>query len=62
MVREHPDYQRVELGVPAEQALMVVFGPSEAIPPAADVLEAVDGHEVVLRKTRAGRVTSIEIL
>ncbi len=62
MVSEHPDYHKSELGVSAEQALMLVFGPSEANPPGADVPEAVDGHQIVLRKTLAGRVTSIEVM
>jgi len=52
----------MELGVSAEQALIIVFGPSDELPPGADVLEVVDGHELVLRKARAGKVTSIEVV
>ncbi len=62
MLREHPDYPPMELGVSAEQALIIVFGPSDELPPGADVLEVVDGHELVLRKARAGKVTSIEVV
>jgi hypothetical protein len=61
MVREHPDYASIEKGVSADRALTIVFGPSDSPSPPAEVLEVVDGAELVVRKTRAGRVTSIEI-
>jgi hypothetical protein len=62
MLRDHPDYPSVHAGVSVDQALTIVFGPSESPSPPADSLEVVDGSELVIRKTRAGRVTSIEIV
>jgi hypothetical protein len=62
MLRDQPDYPNVHAGVPFYQALMIVFGPTEAPSPAADTLEVVDGSELVIRKTKAPRVTSIEIV
>ena len=62
MLSEHPDYAKVEKGVPARQALRIVFGPSEPNPPGADVMEIVDGSELVISRTRQGRVTSIEVV
>ncbi len=62
MLRDHPDYPKLHAGVPVDQALTIVFGPAESPSPPADTLEVVDGSELVIRKTRAGRVTSIEIV
>jgi hypothetical protein len=62
MLREHPDYSKFELGVPAQQALDIVFEPSDSLAMGAETMEIVDGSELVIHRTRQGRVTSIEII
>ena len=61
MLHEHPGYQTIEMGVPVEEALSIAFGPGDPLGPGADILEAVDGRELVIRRARDGRVTSIEV-
>jgi hypothetical protein len=61
ILQEHPRYMEFEGGVDARHALSVVFGPGDPMARGADVLEAVDGKEVIINKNRADRVTSIEI-
>ena len=56
-----PNYAQIARGVGARSSLVIAFGPGSPTDPASDVLEAVDGKEIVINRTRSGRVTSIEI-
>lgn len=55
------NYAQIARGVDARNSLVISFGPGSPTDPASDVLEAVDGKEIVINRTRGGRVTSIEI-
>jgi len=62
LLKEHPQYyERWELGVPAEQALYIKFGSERVTGLGSEVLEIVDGSDLVINRGKDGKVYGIEI-
>jgi hypothetical protein len=62
VLKEHPQYyERWELEVPAEQALYIQFSPEKMTGLESEVLEVVDGSELVIDRGKDGKVYGIEI-
>jgi hypothetical protein len=62
VLKEHSQYyERWELGVPAEQALYIQFSPQKLTGLESEVLEVIDGSELVIDRGKDGKVYGIEI-
>jgi hypothetical protein len=62
LLKEHPQYyERWELGVLAEQALYIKFRSERETGLESEVLEIVDGSELVIDRGKDGKVYGIEI-
>jgi hypothetical protein len=62
LLKEHPQYfERWELEVPAEQSLYIQFSPQKATGLESEVLEVIDGSELVIDRGKDGKVYGIEI-
>jgi hypothetical protein len=62
VLKEHPQYYECwQLEVPAEQALYIQFSPQKVTGLESEVLEVVDGTELVVDRGKDGKVYGIEI-
>ena len=63
ILKEHPDYYaRWEMGTSADQALSIIFGSGQLSDLESEVLETMDGSELVIDFCKDGKVFGIEIL
>ena len=63
LVKKAPEYTASwELDVPAEQALYIRFAKGEQGDVKSEVLEAVNGSEIVLDRDGDGKIAGIEIV
>lgn len=63
IIKASPDYRdKWELEVPAEQALYIRFATGEVERVESDVLEVVDGSELVIDRDPSGKIVGIEIV
>jgi hypothetical protein len=62
ILKQHPSYQAMELGVPAEQALYIAFAEREPGSVESTVMDIVDGHQLIIDRDKDGRVRGIEVV
>ncbi len=63
ILKDHPDYfARWEMGTPADQALSITFGSGQISDLESEILETVDGSELVIDRCNNGKVFGIEVL
>ena len=61
-IKLHPDYREWEDGVPADEALYVVFSSKSPGGVESDVHDAVNGLHIVIDRDGDGRIYGIEIV